>query len=57
MERVTTVTPEMLEAGFRVLQASAIADDLLEADRLWVEQIYLAMESCRSLAHPCQSAQ
>jgi hypothetical protein len=39
------VTPEMEEAGFRVLSASGIADDYLEADKLLVAEIYRAMHS------------
>ena len=41
------VTAEMVEAGFRVLAASGIADDYLEADRLLVERIYRAMSALR----------
>ena len=37
------VTPEMIEAGFKVLSASGIADDYLEADKLWVADIFRAM--------------
>ncbi len=37
------VTEEMVEAGFRVLSASYIADEYLGADRLLVAEIYLAM--------------
>ena len=37
------ITPEMVEAGYRVLLASGITDDPLEADRLLVEEIYRAM--------------
>jgi hypothetical protein len=41
------ITPEMIEAGFRVLAASGITDDPLEADRLLVAEIFRAMVSCR----------
>lgn len=37
------VTPAMIDAGFRVLAASGITDDPLEADRLLVSEIYRAM--------------
>ena len=37
------ITPEMIEAGFKALRASAISDDLLEADKLTVAEIYRAM--------------
>ena len=37
------VTAEMIEDGFRVLRAAALADFLLEADRQTVVDIYRAM--------------
>ena len=37
------VTPEMIEAGFKVLAASGIADDFLGADRLMVAEIFRSM--------------
>lgn len=37
------VTPEMEEAGFRVLSQSGIADGYSGADRLLVAEIYRAM--------------
>lgn len=37
------VTPEMIEAGFKVLAASGIADDYLEADKSLVAEIFEAM--------------
>ena len=37
------VTLEMIEDGFAVLKAAALTDDLLEADRLTVADIYRAM--------------
>ena len=40
---MVTITPEMIEVGYRVLEDSAITDELLEADRLLVEQIFRAM--------------
>ncbi len=45
------VTPEMMAAGFRVFAMSGVTDDPLEADKLLVEKIYLAMESCRIQAY------
>jgi hypothetical protein len=42
-----TITPEMIEVGYRVLCNSGITDECLEADRLLVEEIYLAMEAYR----------
>lgn len=43
------ITVEMIEAGYRVLAASGITDDLLEADRLIVAEIYASMRlaECR----------
>ena len=37
------LTAEMIEGGFQVLRASAMSDDLLEADRQTVADIYRAM--------------
>ncbi len=37
------ITQEMIEAGFRVLMASGIADDYLEADKLLLVEIFRAM--------------
>ena len=37
------VTEEMVEAGFRVLASSGIADECLEADKLTVAEIYRSM--------------
>jgi hypothetical protein len=37
------ITPEMIEAGFRVLQKSGIADVYLKADKLLVAEIFEAM--------------
>jgi hypothetical protein len=39
------VTPEMIEAGFSVLESSGIADDYLAADRLLVAEMFEAMLS------------
>ena len=44
------VTPEMIEAGFKVLRNSGIADEYLEADTLSVAEIYRAMEVRRRLS-------
>jgi hypothetical protein len=46
-EKEIEVTPAMIEAGYRVLEASCITDDLLEADRGTVSEIYLAMYRTR----------
>jgi hypothetical protein len=40
------ITPEMIEAGFRVLCNSGIADEYSRADRTLVAQIFLAMLLC-----------
>jgi hypothetical protein len=37
------ITPAMIQAGWEVLAASGISNDPLEADRLVVEEIFLAM--------------
>jgi len=37
------ITPEMIEAGFKILSAAAISDDLPEEDRLTVVEIYRAI--------------
>ena len=37
------VTPEMIEAGFRVLEKSGIADVYLEADKVLVAEIFETM--------------
>lgn len=42
-DKIILVTPEMVEAGFRVLASSGIADEYLGADRLLVEEIFRAM--------------
>jgi len=39
------ITPEMIEAGYLVLRNSCLTDDLLEADRLTVVEIFQAMRS------------
>jgi hypothetical protein len=46
-EKSIEVTPAMIEAGFKVLAASGVADDYLGADRLMVAEIYRAMFSLR----------
>lgn len=38
------ITPKMIEAGFKVLSTSGLADEYLGADRLLVAEIYRAME-------------
>ena len=48
-EKSIEVIPAMTEAGFSVLQASYIADDVLEADKLLVADIFLAMMDQSSL--------
>lgn len=37
------ITPEMVQAGFRALSSSGIADEYLEADKISVIEIYQAM--------------
>ena len=37
------ITPQMIQAGFAVLEASGIADEYLEVDKLTVEEIFRAM--------------
>jgi hypothetical protein len=39
------VSPQMVDAGYRVLEASGITDELMDSDRLLVEEIFLAMVS------------
>ena len=46
------VTPEMIEAGFKILQDSGLTDDLLEADKCTVAEIFRAM----SQFDPCRQA-
>lgn len=41
------ITEEMIEAGYSVLAVSGVSDELLEADRIWVREIYLAMHAAR----------
>jgi hypothetical protein len=41
------ITPEMIEAGFNVLLESGIAEFPLEADKLWVTEIFRSMCSVR----------
>ena len=48
------VTPEMIEAGFKVLAASGIADDYSGADRLLVDDIYRAMYLARPAPVGCR---
>lgn len=40
-------SPRMIECGFRVLVESGITDDPMEADKLLIGKIWLAMEACR----------
>ena len=57
MEDIPEVTPEMVEAGFRVLAESGLGgDDLLEVDRLLVARIYRAMDAYRHLGSAPLSA-
>lgn len=39
------ITPAMIEAGYRVLCASGVAEEPLPSDRLVVEEMYRAMAS------------
>jgi hypothetical protein len=41
------ITPEMVEAGFKVLLESGITEFPLEADKLWVTEIFRSMCSVR----------
>jgi hypothetical protein len=54
------ITPEMLEAGYQALRVSGLTDDLLEADRLVVVEIYRAMRGLEpaevTLAPFCREA-
>ena len=43
------VTPEMIEAGFQILNRSGLSDEYLEADKLTLAQIYRAMFAHRPL--------
>jgi len=49
------VTDAMLESGFRLLVASGIADDYLEADKLLLADIYRAMQEVHLLAQSVQN--
>lgn len=40
------ITNEMIEAGFRVLCSSGIADNYLKADKVLVAEIFEAMARC-----------
>ena len=44
------ITPEMIEAGFKVLKEAALADDLLLADKCTVAEIFRAMVAVMSAA-------
>lgn len=37
------VTPEMLEAGYRVFSESGVTDDPVESDKLLLSEIYRSM--------------
>lgn len=52
------ITPEMIEAGFKVLCNSGLADDYLAADKHTVADIFRAMLSLRrgSLSPPLVTA-
>ena len=39
------ITPEMIEAGFSILEQAHITDDLLEADKELIAEIYRKMFS------------
>ena len=45
------LTEEMIDAGFKILSASGIADDYSGADRLLVAEIFSAMWRARPI-HP-----
>lgn len=46
------ITPEMIEAGFKVFARSGLVDEPLEADKLFLAEIYRAMASCAY--HSCK---
>ena len=37
------ITPEMIEAGYAILRRSGIKDEYLEADKLWIVEIFETM--------------
>ena len=41
------ITPQMIDAGFQVLQGSSLGDVILKADKCMVAEIYRAMDSVR----------
>jgi|HubBroStandDraft_6_1064221.scaffolds.fasta_scaffold3089904_1 hypothetical protein len=41
------ITPSMVEAGYAILCSSGIKDEFLEADKLWIAEIYRTMYSLR----------
>ncbi len=45
------ISPQMVEAGFRVLQASGLGDVILKEDKCTVAGVYRAMLSARSADH------
>jgi hypothetical protein len=46
-ENKIEITPEMIEAGFKVFCSSGIADEYLKADKVVVAEIFEAMWECR----------
>ena len=46
------VTQEMIEKGFSILCASGIADDLTEADKCTVSEIYYSMRQLEPDGQP-----
>ncbi len=52
--KALVVTQEMEEAGFRILEASGLADVYLEGDKLLLAEIYRAMSAVRP--RPCDQS-
>jgi hypothetical protein len=50
---IIEVSPQMVEAGFQVLKSSCVVDEILEADKLLVAEIYRAMFSSYLHSTPC----
>ena len=46
------ITEAMVEAGIRVLVKSGAVDDLMEADSLLVQEIYLEMQRLSPVVSP-----
>ena len=55
-DQETEVTPAMAQAGWDVLAASGVADDLLEADKLTLAEVYRAMFRLAPEHHPVRDS-